>query len=278
MKYYAAIVSEEEGKAPTVQPPYCMLLSYHYFKKKAELVKSYIAKGYDIFIDSGAFSAETKGVPINIDEYCEFLINTGVGTYAGLDVIGNAKATMGNVRYMEERYKLTPIPTFHLGGDLEDLYKILQDKKPNGTLPRYDYIALGGLVFSSNIMRYCDEVWSIILKEAPGIRVHGFGMTNVELMERYPWYSVDSSSYKGGRRFGRIQILWDGFNFKTFQEDEFVEHLRMLGVPVDTMDNKTRWFLYDFYSVQSYKQYGSHLDDLNKIKDFSYLTAQLKMF
>jgi hypothetical protein len=268
MKYYAAIVSDEESRAPTVQPPYCMLLSYHYFKKKAELVKSYIAKGYDIFIDSGAFSAETKGVPINIDEYCKFINETGVGIYAGLDVIGNATKTMENVKYMEEAYSLTPIPTFHLGGDLNDLYKILH----------YPYIALGGLVFSSNIMRYCDEVWSILLKQAPNIRVHGFGMTNFELMERYPWYSVDSSSYKGGRRFGRIQILWDGFNFKTFQEEEFVEHLKLLGVNTETMDNKTRWFLYDYYSVQSYKQYGSYLDSLNRIKDFSYLTAQLKLF
>lgn len=270
MKYYAAIVSEEEGKAPTVQPPYCMLLSYHYFKKKAELVKSYIAKGYDIFIDSGAFSAETKGVPINIDEYCEFLIETGVSTYAGLDVIGNAKATIGNVRYMESRYKLSPIPTFHLGSNFEDLYHILEKG--------YPYIALGGLVFSSNIMRYCDEVWSILLKQAPDIRVHGFGMTNIELMERYPWYSVDSSSYKGGRRFGRIQVLWDGFNFKTFQEEEFCEYLKTLGINMDTIENKQRWFLYDYFSVQSYKQYGCHLDEVNKIKDFSYLTAQLKMF
>lgn len=268
MKYYAAIVSEEEGKAPTVQPPYCMLLSYHYFKKKSDLVKSYIAKGYDIFIDSGAFSAETKGVPINIDEYCTFIKETGVGIYAGLDVIGDARKTMINVKYMEEAYGLSPIPTFHLGGDLQNLRNILH----------YPYIALGGLVFSSNIQRYLNEVWGIILREAPKIRVHGFGMTNIELMEHYPWYSVDSSSYKGGRRFGRIQILWDGFKFKTFQEEEFCEYLKTLGFNMDNIENKQRWFLYDYFSVQAYKQYGSHLDDVNRIKDFSYLTAQLKMF
>jgi hypothetical protein len=270
MKYYAAIASEEEGRAPTIQPPYCMLLSYHYFKKKAELVKSYIAKGFDIFIDSGAFSAETKGVPINIDEFCEFIIETGVATYAGLDVIGNAKATIENIRYMENCYKLSPIPTFHLGGNLDDLYHLLNRGNT--------YIALGGLVFSTNIMRYCDEVWSIILKEAPEIRVHGFGMTNFEMMERYPWYSVDSSTYKSGRRFGRIPILWDGFNFKTFQEEEFCEYLKQLGFDMDNIENKQRWFLYDYFSVESYKKFGSHLNDVNKIKDFSYLTAQLKFF
>src|ERR1044071_8207553 len=103
MKYYAAIVSEEEIKAPTVQPPYCLLASYHYFKKKGELIKSCLAKGFDVFMDSGAFSAETKGVPIDIDEYCKFIIDTKVRVYAGLDVIGDAKKTMKNVKYMEEK-------------------------------------------------------------------------------------------------------------------------------------------------------------------------------
>lgn len=269
MKYYAAIVSEEEGRAPTVQPPYCMLLSYHYFKKKAELVKSYISKGYDIFIDSGAFSAETKGVPINIDEYCTFIKETGVAIYAGLDVIGDARKTMINVKYMEESYGLSPIPTFHLGGDINDLYKILH----------YPYIALGGLVFSSNKQRYLDEVWSIMLRESPKIRVHGFGMTNMDLMEMYPWYSVDSSTYKDGRRFGRIKILWDGISWKMLTEEEFEKYLTDIGYEnISKIENKQRWFLYDYYSVQAYKQYAAHLDEVHKIKDFSYLTAQLKMF
>lgn len=268
MKYYAAVVSEEEIKAPTIQPPYCILASYHYFKKKSDLIKSCLRKGFDVFMDSGAFSAETKGVPINIDEYCKFIIDTKIPTYAGLDVIGNAKATMENVKYMEKAYHLTPIPTFHLGGNIKDLYELFN----------YDYIALGGLVFSSNITRYCDEVWSIILREKPNLRVHGFGMTNFDLMERYPWYSVDSSSYKGGRRFGRIQILWDGFNFKTFQEEEFCAYLTGLGYNMDTISNKDRWFLYDYFSVQSYKLYGEHLREVNRIKDFGYLTAQMKMF
>lgn len=270
MKYFAAVGDQREISAVCVIPPVRMLCSYHYFKSKRDLVKSLVDSGYEIFIDSGAFSAHTKGVEINIDEYCEFIKYTGSGTYAGLDVIGDAKRTMENCRYMAERHSLAPIPTFHLGCDLNDLYKIID----------YPYIALGGLVFSSNIMRYCDEVWGIILRERPNIRVHGFGLTNLELMERYPWYSVDSSSYKGCRRFGRQSILWgDEFEFRTMSEDEYWKLLEQQGYKdIAGLTNNERYFLYDFYSVQSYKTYAAHLKVVNRIKDFSYLTAQEKLF
>lgn len=268
MKYFAAVVNENEIGACTVQPPYCILASYHYFKKKQELIKECVAKGYDVFIDSGAFSAENSGKVINIDDYCAFIKDTNVSTYAGLDVIGNAKQTLENTVYMMEKYKLNPIPTFHFGGDPDDLRKLF----------KFPYIALGGLVFSSGILKYCDEIWGIILRECPGLRVHGFGMTNIELMERYPWYSVDSSSFKGCKRYGRQQILWNEFDFKTFSEAEYLAHLESQGhFEASKMENKQKWFLYDYYSVQSYKLYGAHLKEVNKIKKFDYLTAQQKM-
>jgi hypothetical protein len=267
MKYYAAVVSEEEIKAPTSAPPYNILCSYHYFKKKKDLVSECVNKGFNVFIDSGAFSAATKGVEIDIDAYCEFIKETKVGVYAGLDVIGNHEKTMANTKYMESK-GLHPIPTYHLGGKLEDIYELL----------KYPYIALGGLVFSSGIERYCDEVWKLLLKERPDIRVHGFGLTNFDLMARYPWYSVDSSSYKGCRRFGRQQILWDGFEFKTFQEEEYLKYLADIGYKLEGLSNKERYFLYDFNSCQSYKLYAAHLKEINKTKDFAYLKNQQGLF
>lgn len=288
MKYYAAVVNEDEIKASVLMPPYSILASYHYFKKKRELIKDCVTKGYDVFIDSGAFSAANSGKEIDINDYCHFIRDTQVVTYAGLDVIGDAKKTRENTEYMIEEFGLNPIPTFHLGSDPSDLKKLFD----------YEYIALGGLVFAAGAERYCDEIWSIILRDRPNMRVHGFGMTNVDLMSRYPWYSVDSSSFKGCKRFGRQQILWNGFEFKTFSEEEYIQLLFKMGYTfltdeqldaielsdgkehrklVETNNNRKKWLLYDFYSVQSYKLYGAHLKAVNKIKDFSYLTAQQKL-
>ena len=44
---------------------------------------------------------------------------------------------------------------------------------------------------------WLDDVWDKLTNEdgSPKIRVHGFGMTAVALIFRYPWYSVDSTSW-----------------------------------------------------------------------------------
>lgn len=268
MKFYGAVVSPDEVKPVVVIPPFNILLSFFYWKNKVETIKEYITvKGYDVLIDSGAFSAENSKKVIDLDEYCKFLIETKASLYAGLDVIFNAKETFKNNEYMVKEYGLTPIPTFHLGSHPDDLYKLLD----------YPYIALGGMALGGGAMRYCDEVWSIILKERPNIRVHGFAMTNVDLMARYPWYSVDSGSFKSCRIFGRQQILWNGFNWKTLQEDDYLILLAQQGYNIEILTKKEKRFIYDFYSVQSYKLYGEHLKALNKTKDFSYLTSQQKL-
>ncbi len=267
MEYYAAVVNRDEIEASCMKPPYNILASYHYFKDKQDLIRECIQKNYSVFIDSGAFSATNAGAAIDIDSYCEFLLETGAKIYAGLDVIGNAEATRANNEYMVKEYALRPIPTFHMGSDLEDLEKLMG----------YPYIALGGMVFSSGIQNHCDAVWNYILNHNPKLRVHGFGLTNVEMMHRYPWFSVDSSSFKSCKRFGRQNILWNGFNFRTFSEQEFLGMLGQMGWKVETMTNKEKWFLYDYFGSEAYKTYGSHLKELNKHRKFHFLTAQQRM-
>lgn len=268
MKYYAAVVDKIGVKAARYYPPYNILMSFHYYKKKGDLLKELLKDGVDIFLDSGAFSAMSLGKTIDINEYCKFIIDNGLVNYASLDVIGDAAATMENYKFMKSEYGLSPIPTFHMGSRIEDLYPLLD----------CGYIALGGLVFSPGIKSHCDEVWSTILKENPKLKVHGFGLTNIDLMKRYPWYSVDSSSYTSCRRFGRQIILYNGMGFKQFPEDEYKAMLEERGYILEGMDNKTRWFIYDFEAIQSYKMYTAHLTELNKIKSFNYLINQTKLF
>ena len=38
----------------------------------------------------------------------------------------------------------------------------------------------------------------------PRLKVHAFGITAIPIMERYPWYSVDSSSWIQSAAFGSI--------------------------------------------------------------------------
>lgn len=171
------------------------LYSYFYLnndnKDPSKFVQKAAATQKKIFLDSGGFSAFTKGAKIDIDNYIKFIKeNENVLTvYAVLDVIGDFKGTMRNQHYMEKK-GVNPLPVFHFGGDLNNLKSLVKD---------YDYIALGGLVpyarDKKKLKAWLDKCFSIIKCDC---KIHGFGMTGIEILKRYPFYSVDSTSWLGG--------------------------------------------------------------------------------
>lgn len=271
MKYYPACVDQTGIDAVIAQKPKTVLLSYHYYKNKKELIINLISEGVDVFLDSGAFSAFNLNKTINIDNYCDFIKKTGVKHYAVLDVIGDAEATFKNVKYMEKIHQLNPLPVFHMGGTIQELERLLD----------YNYIALGGLVSSPNILNHCNKCWEIIYKKKEHLKVHGFGLTNIKMLKRYPWYSVDSSSFQSGRRFGRQQVMDNNYEFTTISEDKFLDFLeKVYQYDKNELlnDNKKRRYLTDFMSVSTMKLFISHLSNINKIKNFNYLSDQLNIF
>ena len=59
-------------------------------------------KKINLFLDSGAYSAWSKGVTIDIDEYISFIKKNikYITVYANLDVIGDPEATYRNQKYI----------------------------------------------------------------------------------------------------------------------------------------------------------------------------------
>lgn len=155
-----------------------------------------------LFLDSGGFSAFTKGVEIDIDHYISFIkrYNKIFGTVANLDVIGDHEASMKNQRYMESQ-GVNPIPVFHYGTDMFVLKDMAQE---------YPYIALGGLVpharYKDRLRAHLDRCFSII---GPGVKTHLFGITSRWVLERYPAFSADSTSHNVGGRQGTVSCLFN---------------------------------------------------------------------
>lgn len=165
----------------------------------------------DLFLDSGAYSAMTQGAPIDINEYINFIKDNKdvINIYANLDVITgkagpgpiSAELTLKNQRIMEKA-GLSPIPTFHIG----EPFSYLEDYVNN-----YDYIALGGVakVPTSKMLTWLDICFSKYICDENGMprcKVHGFAVTSLKLMLRYPWYSVDSTSWVATGRMGSIYM------------------------------------------------------------------------
>lgn len=183
-----------------------ILESYHYVGKQA-YVDAMRSNGAKVFIDSGAFSAYTLGVDIDLPTYCDYIrrnmdiirVEDGSLMASVLDGIGDPLKTWQNQHAMEA-LGVRPLPCFHAGED---------ERYLEWYVANYDYITLGGMVGSSTkqLCVWLDRIWDRYLTDGSGrakIKVHGFGITAVPIMERYPWYSCDSSSWIQSAAFGSI--------------------------------------------------------------------------
>lgn len=161
---------------------------------------------FRFFLDSGAFSAWSRGTVIDLDEYCAFIRNNIelIEVYASLDVIPGepgkaatekdrdaaAEQSWSNYLYMKAE-GLDPLPVYHYGEHPRHLERMLDYGCP--------YIGIGGLVGIPGGLRrqWLDRVFDRIT-DAEGkaiVKTHGFGMTSIPLIFRYPWYSVDSTTW-----------------------------------------------------------------------------------
>ena len=183
-----------------------ILESFHYVGKQA-FVDAMRANNAKVFIDSGAFSAKSLGIDIDIDVYCDYIkrnldiirVEDGVVMASVLDGIGDPLKTWQNQLYMEAQ-GAKPLPCFHFGEDERYLEWYIE---------RYSYITIGGMVRTKaeDVMQWLDRIWNKYLVDGSGrpkIKVHAFGVTTVSLMERYPWHSVDSSSWIQATAFGSV--------------------------------------------------------------------------
>ena len=186
-----------------------VLLSYHVIGNK-KVTEGHINKhknNYEFFLDSGAFSAFTKKVKIDIDKYADFIKKTKEfwKVYATLDVIGDWKATKDNTGYLEKQ-GLSPLPVFHYKSPIKELERLATS---------YPYIALGGLVplakQADTLRKWLDYCYRYLLPQIKKrqLKVHGFGVNSLWAWKRYPFYSVDSTSWNQGSKYGRVKMMKD---------------------------------------------------------------------
>lgn len=182
------------------------LESYHYIHSQ-RYVEKIRREGRKVFLDSGAFSAFSQGVEIDIDAYCEYnKRNADIIDFASvLDAIGCHKGTWRNQAAIEQR-GVSVLPCFHYGEPMEVGRYYVEN---------YKHFTLGGLVpVSTPQMKiWLDRVWKELLTDKDGFpiaKVHGFGVTSLPMMTRYPWDSVDSSTWVQWAANGMILLPKSG--------------------------------------------------------------------
>jgi hypothetical protein len=171
-----------------------LLVSYVYLEEFLRKRSTYHYR--DWVLDSGAFSVFTSGATIRVEDYTDKCLELLAGhdpptEIFALDVIGDWKASLANTEFMWKA-GVPAIPAYHLGEPEHALLAIAKD---------YPKIAIGGIAqlrgkAKSDVAAQCiSRVWPK--------KVHGFGIGQEKLMLKFPWHSVDATSWElGPARFG----------------------------------------------------------------------------
>lgn len=191
--------------------------------------------------------------------YCDFLLKNQkyFEVMINLDIINNSEATWENQQWFESK-GLNVVPVYHYGCDPKwlDMYM----KKG------YKYIALGGLHPTpySELKEPLDEMWIkyfLDKKGYPKIKVHGFAVTGPKLIYRYPFFSVDSTSWVKLGLFGCVTIPKQKYgkpDFKSFPMVIFVsvrssDEYRKNSKHIDNMAEHERKTIIDYIHKKGFK-------------------------
>jgi len=210
------------------------LMSYEYIRKSLKwaqetMLNEIQERGALFMTDSGAFSFLSKldGSTSRkrefwepyIEEYVQFLYDNASKIYcaANMDldnVVGQAVVDEWNEKYFKplEKY-LQIVYVVHPSGYDQMAYMRLKDYAS-----RHSYV---GISSGLNMKTLYPKVAQIV--KTYNVRCHGFGYTDYDHLMSRPMFSVDSSSWTMGSRYGETHID-DGKNFRPFNRN--YHHLR----------------------------------------------------
>lgn len=175
-----------------------------------------------ILLDSGAFTAWTKKVHIDLDSYIEFchLYKNHVAGIVVLDSIPgefgrkpSLKETKLSAEKSWENFEIMVgsglprekvIPVFHQNEDDVFLERMVQEAPYFGLSPANDRGTTEKIRWLDRCMKICTDK-----KGLPKNKWHGFAVTSVRLMTRFPWYSVDSASWRISAAYGKVLVVTD---------------------------------------------------------------------
>ena len=177
-------------------------------------------KNSRIMVDSGAHSLynqfvapkneyayyETDAFWAYVDSYAAFIKENQhlIEVYVNVDAIFNPELTWKVQKYMENQHGLHPLPVVHAGTNISWFKKYMDN---------YNYIGIGGMAQKGAkdgwIKNLGDPVFSLICRPPnyePTHKIHGFAITAPSLLARYPFYSVDSTSWIQFGKYGAVII------------------------------------------------------------------------
>lgn len=245
----AGLVHQGQLRAKRGEEPKDSLHNHAGLKKEARLdhLKALPTDVRAMFLDSGAHALYTKYVRSQgsgkvqdphvrarlyafyrtkeFKRYCNVYAKfvkenqAGIDFYVTVDAIYNPELSWETLLYLEDELGLKPVPVIHSMTDTKWITKHLERG--------YKFIGLGGLgqeTTRTEYLGWADRVFGMLCPgpdNMPLVKVHGFAMTSWDLMRRYPWWSVDSTSWIKLAAYGTIYVPHRRKGEWTFEESPY---------------------------------------------------------
>jgi hypothetical protein len=211
----------------------------------SDFEKTIIHKYKNFLLDSGAFTymQKQKNHAINweqyVIEYGQFVKQYDVKYFFELDI--DPIVGLAEVERLRDVLEQTAgrkcIPVWHRSRGLEYWVKMCQD---------YDYVAIGGIVTKEIKATEYDIFYHLLdIAKANRCKVHGLGFTNLKGLEKYKFFSVDSTNWLFGNRFGLL------YNFNGKSLSQYRKHGHRAKTYEIAAHNFTEWVKFSKYAEQN---------------------------
>ncbi|ETR72941.1 MAG: hypothetical protein OMM_01327 [Candidatus Magnetoglobus multicellularis str. Araruama] len=200
--YYEKYCDSTKGVEKRHLSDVYLLSSYHELCNNSYDEK--VIRGDKHIFDSGAFSAMVGTIQnVDWDKYVEGYINfinkykiklffeLDIDSLVGLERVEKIR------KKIEKDTNIQSIPVWHKARG-KDKWREICDS--------HDYCAIGGIVTREIKPSEYNIIIGWCLKEADkrNCKVHGLGFTRSVLFNRFPFYSVDSSTWTNGGRYANL--------------------------------------------------------------------------
>lgn len=207
------------------------LMSFEYLSSKGmKDIGYYHEVGIKMFVDSGAFTYITDPTYHDMSiEYWETHIEKYLAwarkhkdiifAIANLDLemlVGTDVVWEWNKKYFEPFMIETGIPVcfiWHGVSGIDHWEKMCE---------RYPYVGFSMASEQTGRADVAECMNRLAIAEKYGTLVHGMGMTSIEMLTKLPFYTVDSTTWKSGLRYG-MYVTWTGSAVKQFPKDMWEE-------------------------------------------------------
>lgn len=225
-----------------------VLISYYYLRKSSVSLDELKRISKEILVDSGAHSFQ-KGAKVEWEkytrEYAKWIKENDCPQILGYfemdvdNIIGYDKVLY--LRKILENNSNKIIPVWHKNRGIEEYKKMCK---------QYSFGAITG--FKNEDIK--DEQYLMFLKYAKqnNCKIHCLGMTRIDILNKIPFYSVDSSSWKQSAIYGNFTKFINGKlklekqpktkSYKEIIANNFIENIKLQKYFYQKWKNFKKWF------------------------------------